>query len=263
MPTRISNRTAATGGTKRTAPLTGPHIAEVAEQDCKKVCNPDFNRPFTNLEDAVDRLLPYHILDTEEEAETDLKEAEEAGSSLALTRWDAWQGYAIKRANDIEKTKWKLNDRIDLAEKLAFETSETIRLALHTYAAAEAERDVEAEKRRRAAALAARLEAEKKIKLEAMKMQQQLALQMQMQMAVNAQAVEAAAREKAAQDAKTAGAISNAVASAPAVAVPVAAPAPVPAPAPIPAPPPAPVVKTEEDKRKDLLIMGKKLKSKK
>jgi hypothetical protein len=59
---RTSNRTAsATVGTKRTAPPTGPHIAETAEQDCKKICNPDLNKPFTNLEDAIDRLLPYHV----------------------------------------------------------------------------------------------------------------------------------------------------------------------------------------------------------
>ena len=59
---RTSSRvTNATAGTKRTAPPTGPHIAELAEQDCKKICNPDLNRPFNNLDDAVDRLLPYHV----------------------------------------------------------------------------------------------------------------------------------------------------------------------------------------------------------
>ena len=37
------------------------HISDIAEQDCKRVCNPDLTRAFTNLDDAVDRLLPFHV----------------------------------------------------------------------------------------------------------------------------------------------------------------------------------------------------------
>lgn len=31
------------------------------EQDCARLVNPDYLRPFASLEDAVDRLLPYHV----------------------------------------------------------------------------------------------------------------------------------------------------------------------------------------------------------
>lgn len=31
------------------------------EQDCARLVNPDYARPFASLDDAVDRLLPYHV----------------------------------------------------------------------------------------------------------------------------------------------------------------------------------------------------------
>lgn len=34
---------------------------ELLSEDCKRACTTDLNRPFTTLQDAVDRLLPFHV----------------------------------------------------------------------------------------------------------------------------------------------------------------------------------------------------------
>lgn len=34
---------------------------EFLDQDCKRVCGSDYTRPFTSLQNALDRLLPYHV----------------------------------------------------------------------------------------------------------------------------------------------------------------------------------------------------------
>lgn len=34
---------------------------DLMEQDAARVSAPDYNTPFASLEDAVDRLLPYHV----------------------------------------------------------------------------------------------------------------------------------------------------------------------------------------------------------
>lgn len=36
------------------------HIALV-DKGCHHICNPDWERRFSSLDDAVDRLLPYHV----------------------------------------------------------------------------------------------------------------------------------------------------------------------------------------------------------
>ncbi|KAK9826927.1 hypothetical protein WJX74_000528 [Apatococcus lobatus] len=38
-----------------------------AAEDCLKICNLDYNRPFDSLEDVVGRLLPFHVLAAQEE----------------------------------------------------------------------------------------------------------------------------------------------------------------------------------------------------
>lgn len=36
---------------------------EYISEDIYRCCNPDVNAPFRNLQDALDRLLPYHVGD--------------------------------------------------------------------------------------------------------------------------------------------------------------------------------------------------------
>ena len=35
--------------------------AQLLEHDCQRLANPDYTRPFSSIDDAVDRLLPYHV----------------------------------------------------------------------------------------------------------------------------------------------------------------------------------------------------------
>ena len=35
--------------------------ARFLSDDAKRVCAADITRPFTNLQDAIDRLLPFHV----------------------------------------------------------------------------------------------------------------------------------------------------------------------------------------------------------
>ncbi len=34
---------------------------DMLADDCKRICTTDLSHPFKNLQDAVDRLLPYHV----------------------------------------------------------------------------------------------------------------------------------------------------------------------------------------------------------
>ena len=47
-------------GKKAGENVTQSHLALI-EQDCARVGNPDIIQPFANLEDALERLLPYHV----------------------------------------------------------------------------------------------------------------------------------------------------------------------------------------------------------
>ena len=42
-------------------PLVHKRQLDMVLADCKRVCSPDIDRPFSSLSDAVDRLLPFHV----------------------------------------------------------------------------------------------------------------------------------------------------------------------------------------------------------
>ncbi|CAL5219160.1 g942 [Coccomyxa viridis] len=52
---------------------------EYISEDVWRCCNPDIQTPFRNLQDALDRLLPYHVFHTEDggEAEKDICKADD------------------------------------------------------------------------------------------------------------------------------------------------------------------------------------------
>ncbi|XP_020522912.1 nipped-B-like protein pqn-85 isoform X1 [Amborella trichopoda] len=63
---------------------------EMAHQDAWRVCHPDIKRPFSSLEDACERLLPYHVVaDYEAEEEDKILESEPSGQTL--TRAQQWE----------------------------------------------------------------------------------------------------------------------------------------------------------------------------
>lgn len=62
----------------------------MAQQDAFKVCNPDIKRPFSSIEDAVHRLLPYHIVaDYEAEEDDRILDSDTTGQIPSrLQQWD-------------------------------------------------------------------------------------------------------------------------------------------------------------------------------
>nr|XP_027109816.1 probable serine/threonine-protein kinase MARK-A [Coffea arabica] len=66
-----------------------PAELQMAYQDAWRVCHPDFKRPFSSLEDACERLLPYHVV-ADYEAEEDDKILDSDPSGQMLSRSQQW-----------------------------------------------------------------------------------------------------------------------------------------------------------------------------
>jgi hypothetical protein len=47
------------------------HAADAASKDAKRACQPNVNVPFADLDDAIARLLPYHVFSAADEDELD------------------------------------------------------------------------------------------------------------------------------------------------------------------------------------------------
>ncbi|XP_011044424.1 PREDICTED: putative mediator of RNA polymerase II transcription subunit 26 [Populus euphratica] len=63
---------------------------QMAYQDAWRVCHPDFKRPFSSLEDACERLLPYHVVaDYEAEEDDRILDSDTTGQMPSrLQQWD-------------------------------------------------------------------------------------------------------------------------------------------------------------------------------
>ncbi|KAL8240092.1 hypothetical protein R6Q59_013447 [Mikania micrantha] len=78
----------------QTHPTASPPANQVelqmAYQDAWRVCRPDFKRPFLSLEDACERLLPYHVVaDYEVEEDDRILDSDTTGQVLSRTQqWD-------------------------------------------------------------------------------------------------------------------------------------------------------------------------------
>ncbi|KAJ9542472.1 hypothetical protein OSB04_028978 [Centaurea solstitialis] len=62
---------------------------QMAYQDAWRVCHPDFKRPFASLEDACERLLPYHVV-ADYEAEEDDRILDSDTTGQVLSRCQQW-----------------------------------------------------------------------------------------------------------------------------------------------------------------------------
>ncbi|XP_021751781.1 putative uncharacterized protein DDB_G0268364 [Chenopodium quinoa] len=72
-------------------PLAGNQAElQMAYQDAWRVCHPDFKRPFASLEDACERLLPYHVVaDYEAEEDDRILDSDTTGQILSRSQqWD-------------------------------------------------------------------------------------------------------------------------------------------------------------------------------
>ncbi|KAK9673097.1 hypothetical protein RND81_12G145800 [Saponaria officinalis] len=72
-------------------PLAGNQAElQMAYQDAWRVCHPDFKRPFSSIEDACERLLPYHVVaDYEGEEDDRILDSDSTGQILSRSQqWD-------------------------------------------------------------------------------------------------------------------------------------------------------------------------------
>ncbi|KAG5617502.1 hypothetical protein H5410_017326 [Solanum commersonii] len=82
----------------RVAPESNRVELQMAYHDAWRVCHPDFKRPFISLEDACERLLPYHVV-ADYEAEEDDKILDSDTSGQMLSRSQQWDhNIAVKVA---------------------------------------------------------------------------------------------------------------------------------------------------------------------
>ncbi|KAF9626773.1 hypothetical protein IFM89_039489 [Coptis chinensis] len=67
-----------------------PVELEMAYQDAWRVCHPDIKRPFSSLEDACERLLPYHVVaDYEAEEDDRILDSDTTGQMPSRSQqWD-------------------------------------------------------------------------------------------------------------------------------------------------------------------------------
>ncbi|KAK8590007.1 hypothetical protein V6N13_088799 [Hibiscus sabdariffa] len=74
---------------KHIRPLN-PAELQMAYQDAWRVCRPDFKRPFSSLEDACERLLPYHVVaDYEAEEDDKILDSDTTGETPSRSQqWD-------------------------------------------------------------------------------------------------------------------------------------------------------------------------------
>lgn len=64
----------------------------------------DANEPFANLQDAVMRLLPFHLFNSVDPALADLDDTpDHMGADLMASRHDAWEQLVIDKVNDLRK----------------------------------------------------------------------------------------------------------------------------------------------------------------
>ncbi|GAB4813234.1 hypothetical protein N2152v2_000280 [Parachlorella kessleri] len=118
------------------------------ELDCARLANPDYHRPFASLEDAVDRLLPYHALLDETSDVLDQREAQAAGGTLAASRRQAWNAKCLTKAVEFQAYVMKLHQALDEAEERQLSKSELPTFMLQSYATSEEQHQVQAAKLR-------------------------------------------------------------------------------------------------------------------
>ncbi|XP_057766947.1 uncharacterized protein LOC130987427 [Salvia miltiorrhiza] len=76
---------------------------QLAYQDAWRVCHPDFKRPFSSLEDACERLLPYHVV-ADYEAEEDDKILDSATTGQILSRSQQWDNNIAAKVAEFTAT---------------------------------------------------------------------------------------------------------------------------------------------------------------
>ncbi|XP_076890583.1 uncharacterized protein LOC143541726 [Bidens hawaiensis] len=89
-PMSLNSQIRPTNRTQTQKPPANQAEMQMAYQDAWRVCHPDFKRPFASLEDACERLLPYHVVaDYEAEEDDRILDSDTTGQVLSRTQqWD-------------------------------------------------------------------------------------------------------------------------------------------------------------------------------
>ncbi|KAM7274062.1 hypothetical protein ACFE04_028726 [Oxalis oulophora] len=76
---------------------------QMAYQDAMRVCNPEIERPFSSLQDACERLIPYHVV-SEVEAEEDDRILESDTTGQVLSRTQQWDNNITAKVAEFTST---------------------------------------------------------------------------------------------------------------------------------------------------------------
>mmetsp|Transcript_38570 Transcript_38570/g.98639 ORF Transcript_38570/g.98639 Transcript_38570/m.98639 type:complete len:150 (+) Transcript_38570:431-880(+) len=97
-----------------------PALLARFQADCAAVSNPNVATPFAGLEDAVSRLLPYHILGTEEGDDADVDEtADGRGGGLLSSKREAWQSMCVRKSAEFHGRLKRMRERVEKLESAA------------------------------------------------------------------------------------------------------------------------------------------------
>ncbi|KAH7440852.1 hypothetical protein KP509_03G014100 [Ceratopteris richardii] len=105
---------------------------DIAHQDAFQACNPDVDHPFASLEDACNRLLPFHVL-ADYEAD-DVNEKFLDSNGRVLSRSQLWNESLMAKINEFKLTFEKqietLNDLVKKREDGEMRAEEDLMLEL-------------------------------------------------------------------------------------------------------------------------------------
>ncbi|GAA0174340.1 hypothetical protein LIER_27751 [Lithospermum erythrorhizon] len=84
-----NNSNSSSSNPQQQSARANPAELQMAYQDAWKVCHPDFKTPFTSLEDACERLLPYHVVaDYEAEEDDKILDTDSEDQMSRTQQWD-------------------------------------------------------------------------------------------------------------------------------------------------------------------------------
>mmetsp|Transcript_4691 Transcript_4691/g.13018 ORF Transcript_4691/g.13018 Transcript_4691/m.13018 type:complete len:158 (+) Transcript_4691:249-722(+) len=92
-------------------------IVREFQRECNVLSAPDTETPFRSVENAVERLIVYHTLATEEGDDADVDEScDGSGSNLLCSRRDAWQSMCLKKSTEFYGRILRIRERLDKIE---------------------------------------------------------------------------------------------------------------------------------------------------
>ncbi|KAL8135378.1 uncharacterized protein LOC141713297 [Apium graveolens] len=83
--------------------MRNPAELQMAYQDLRRVCHPDYKTPFSSLQDACERLLPYHVV-ADYEAEEDDRILDSGTKGQMISRAQQWDNNIAAKIAEFAET---------------------------------------------------------------------------------------------------------------------------------------------------------------